>query len=43
MKILAATLIAVSCFAVDSAQPQTQAEAGSGAAPTSSLQGFAIG
>jgi 4-carboxymuconolactone decarboxylase len=38
MKILAATLIAVSFFTADSAQLQTQAEAGSGAAPTSSLQ-----
>jgi 4-carboxymuconolactone decarboxylase len=38
MKILAATLIALSFFAADSAQAQAQAEAGSGAAPTSSLQ-----
>jgi quercetin dioxygenase-like cupin family protein len=38
MKILAATLIALSFFAAGSAQSQAQAEAGSDAAPTSSLQ-----
>ncbi len=38
MKILTATLIALSSFTAGSAQAQAQAEAGSGAVPTSSLQ-----
>jgi 4-carboxymuconolactone decarboxylase len=38
MKILAATLIALSFFAAGSAQAQAQAEAGPGAAPTSLFQ-----